>query len=256
MTWLKRYFADLFGAYADGVRVAAALPWLFALVAGWEFAQHVVEVRIGFFDSREASKAVSLDGSRMALGWVKMLLVYVGGFLAIRCLVGRDGGGPIDAAGPAAARYAPYVLYSLALFALIVFAGRIVAPARVDLFRALVGLAQLLIEPLLMLWVVSAVTDGAVAGPAASARRTGVAYFYALPLFFVARLPIGIAHNLLNKQAMGRPHALVWTMLAVDALVVGLLVAIIPAISVRVSRAIEEPGARSGATRVRVAPAA
>src|SRR5438309_1088702 len=256
MTWLKRFFGDLFGAYRDGVRVALALPWLFALIAGWEFAQHVLEVRIGFFDSREAAKAVSLDGSRMALGWVKMLLVYVGGFFAIRHLVRRGGDGPVDAVGAAAVRYAPYVLYSLALFALIVFAVRIVPAARVDLFRGIVGLTQLLIEPWLMLWVVSSVTDGAISGPIVSARRTGLLYLYALPLFFLARLPIGIAHNLLTRLAIGRPHSLVWTMLAIDALVVGLLVAIIPAISVRVSRLNGERAATPGARATKVAAAA
>jgi hypothetical protein len=78
--WVKRFLADLFGAQIDGFRFARGMFWLFALMAVWEFGQHVIEVRIGFFDSAAASKAVAMDATRMALGWVKMILVYAGGF--------------------------------------------------------------------------------------------------------------------------------------------------------------------------------
>lgn len=240
MWWLKRYFADLVGAHVDGLRVARGLPLLFAIMVAWEFGQHIVEVRIGLFDSETAAKAVSQDGSRMALGWIKMILVYAGGFFAIRYLVWGSSARTLAVSRRTVLRYLPYVAYSLILFALIFYAGSFIAADRVMAFRATIGLAQVLIEPLLMLWIVSAATDGPVGGPLQSATLTGRHYLWALALFFVARLPTNAAHQLLNRYAIGQPPALVWAMLAIDAVVVGLLVAIVPAIYVRVTRLVME----------------
>ena len=54
MVWVQRFFSDLLGAHLDGVRAIRGLPLLFVLLVGWEFAQHVMEVRVGFFDSWSA----------------------------------------------------------------------------------------------------------------------------------------------------------------------------------------------------------
>ena len=240
MRWALRFLADMFGAQLDGFRVARALPWLFLLLAGWEMAQHVVEVRIGFFESEAASKAVAMDSSRMAMGWVKMILVYAGGFFAIRYLAWRDASRAMRPTIAELLRYLPYIAYAIGLFALIVYARSFVPEARVTDFRTAVGLSQMAIEPLLMLWIVSAATGGGVRGPVRSVRLTGWLYLWALPLFFIGRLPISIAHQLLNAFAIGQPEAILWVMLVLDSLVVGLLIFIVPAIYVRIARFIAE----------------
>ena len=240
MSWLGRFFRDLFGAHVDGVRAMIGLPWLFALLIGWEFAQHVIEVRIGFFDSREAAKAVADDPSRMIFGWIKMISVYVGGFFVIRHLAAQNGGTQLAPVGVALRRYAPYIAYSLGLFALIFYAPGIVGKANVMTVRTIVGLGQVVVEPLLILWIVSAATDGAVGNTIRSARATGWLYLWALPLFFVGRIPVNAAHQLLNRYAMGQPDTILWPMLAVDAVVVGLIISVIPALYVRIARFIGE----------------
>lgn len=240
MLWIKRFFADLGGAQVDGVRFARAVPAVFLVMAGWEFAQHVVEVRIGFFASADAAKAVGLDGTRLALGWVKMILVYVGEFLALRYLFWKDAGRALRPTSAAARRYAPYAVYSLIVFAFILYAGSFAPPGQMMNVRGTIGTAQLFVEPLLMLWVVAAATEGEVRGPLASARRMGVYYLYALPLYFLARVPVGAAHQLLHRFAMGRPPAMLWPLLVVDAVVVGLLIGIVAGVFVRVVRRIDE----------------
>ncbi|MCP3733775.1 hypothetical protein M9979_02620 [Sphingomonas sp. RP10(2022)] len=235
MRAIRRFLADLFGAYADGARVVAGLPLLFGAIIAWEFAQHVVEYRIGFFDSKEIAKAVSLDPSRMALGWVKMILVYVGGFFAIRFLVNGSARGVMTPRWGTMVRYLPYIAYALTIFALIFYARALVPAERVTAFRGTVGLIQIAVEPLLMLWIVSAATDGPVRTPWHSARRIGSGYVRALALFFIGRMPIGAAHQFLGTWAIGRATPLLWPMLVLDAVVVGLLIAIIPAIYVRVA---------------------
>jgi hypothetical protein len=239
MNNVRRFFADLIGAYIDGARVVCGLPWLFGAIIAWEFAQHMVEYRIGFFDSREAAKAVSLDGSRMILGWIKMLLVYVGGFFAIRYLVlGRQPA--TKPAGATMLRYLPYVIYSLLLVAPILYADWLVAPAQVMTLRGIFGIGQLLVEPLLMLWIVSAAAEGQVRTPLQSARTTGWFYLWALALFFIGRLPINLLHRFLGTYPIGKPGPLLWPMLALDAVTVGLIITVIPALYVRIARRISE----------------
>jgi hypothetical protein len=253
MIWLRRFFTDLFGAYLDGFRVARALPWLFVALVAWEFVQHVVEVRIGFFESEAASRAVAQDTTRIAFGWVKMLLVYVGGFFAIRYLAWGDGVQAMRPTPGTLLRYAPYVAYAMTLFALVFHARSLVAQDQVMTFRMAVGLAQMAIEPLLILWIVSAATSGAVRGPLQSARLTGWLYIWALLLFFVGRIPINAAHQLLNKFAIGQPEAILWPMLVLDSVVVGLLIFIVPALYVRIARFIAERPAPAKAAGRRAA---
>lgn len=221
------------------------MPLLFTVLIGWEFAQHVIEVRIGFFDSREAAKAVANDPSRMAFGWIKMISVYVGGFFVIRYLAAKNGNTPLAPVSLALRRYAPYIAYSLGLFALIFYARGFVPDTSVTTFRTIVSLAQIAVEPLLMLWIVSAATDGAVRNPLRSARVTGWLYFWALTLFFIGRLPANAAHQLLNRYAMGQPELILWPMLVIDAVVVGLIISVIPALYVRTARFICERHVRT-----------
>lgn len=232
----RRFLHDLVGVYADGLRTMRGLPLLFAALIAWEFAQHVIEYRIGFFTSRAAAQAVAHDPSRMALGWVKMILVYVGGFFTIRFLAGRQGTPVMRPPLRSILRYLPYVGYALLVFAGIFYADLLVAPSRVNTARGIIGGAQLILEPLLMPWIVSAATDGAVRTPWQSARLLGWGYPRAFALFFLARIPVGAAHQFLGTYGVGRPALPLWPMLAADAFVVGLLIATIPAIAVRVAR--------------------
>lgn len=233
---IRRFVADLVGAYIDGLRAMRGLPLLFAALIAWEFAQHVIEYRTGFFVSRAAAQAVAHDPSRMALGWIKMILVYVGGFFTIRFLVGGDARAAMRPSPACILRYLPYVGYALLIFALIFYADLWVPPARVSMVRGIVGIVQILVEPLLMPWIVSSATGGSVATPWQSARLLGRGYPRALALFFIARLPVGAAHQLLGTYGIGRPALPLWPMLTADAVVVGLLIATLPAIAVRVAR--------------------
>ncbi len=240
MPWLRRFFSDLIGAHLDGARAMRGLPLLFAVLIGWEFAQHVVEVGIGFFDSRQTAKALANDPSRMVFGWVKMISVYIGGFFVIRYLARKNGDATPAPVGTALRRYAPYIAYSLGLFALIFYAPGLIQESSVVAFRTAVGLTQMLFEPLLMLWIVSAATDGAIRNPVRSARLTGWLYFYAFALFFVGRIPVNAAHQLLNRYAMGQPGSILWPMLVLDAIVVGLIIAVVPALYVRVAQCVRD----------------
>ena len=60
-------------AYGDSARVALALPLLFALPLVAELIQHVIEYRIGLFESFAAMEATGDHSARMGFGQVKIL---------------------------------------------------------------------------------------------------------------------------------------------------------------------------------------
>lgn len=58
--------------YPRGVSMIWLAPAALALVVIPEFAQHVVEVRLGMFDSVEAARSIQNDPTRWAFGYVKI----------------------------------------------------------------------------------------------------------------------------------------------------------------------------------------
>ena len=150
-------------------------------------------------------------------------------------------------------RYLPYVAYSLTVFAAIFYADRLVAADRVMTLRGIVGLGQMALEPWLMPWTVSAATDGPVRTPWHSARIVGRWYPWALALFFVGRVPISALHQFLGTWPIGKHTLLLWPALALDAITVGLLIAIIPALSVRIAAQLDATKPQPADLRTRLA---
>lgn len=244
MIGFKRYFRDLVGVHIDGFAFARAVPLVFLLVVAIELTQHIIEVRIGFFGSAEQRRAVAMDSSRLVLGWMKMLSIYGVGWIAIRYYVFESASCALVISTRDIVRYAPVIAYQMALFIILFHGPRMLQAIGLAIdaktLRTTVGLAQVFGEPLLFLWFVGAATDGPVKGPISSARTTALMYFWALALFFVARLPINGLHQAGNVFAAGQPDYILWPLLIFDAFVVGLIAAIIPAIYVRVARTIGE----------------
>ena len=252
----KAFFANWRGAFADGWAVARAMPWLVAVMMGIEFAQHAVELHLGFFSVDSAvRRAASEEPLRMMFGWPKMLAVYAVAFFATRWLVTRDTRVALRPSARACRNYLGVMLF-LAIPAAAMIHARAILPLigfsepEVVPFRMIFGLFSLLAEPLLLLWIVNAAMGAEGHGPAASARTTGWLYFYALLLLFVTRVPVAQLHARLNLWPAGQTPAVQWAMFALDALVVGVLTVVVPAIQVRIARLIADrrqvplPGAK------------
>lgn len=243
---IRAFFANWAGAFGDGWRMARVLPLLIVAIAGIEFAQHVVELHLGFFSVDPAvRKAASMQPLRMAFGWPKMLTLWAVGFIAMRYCVTGDARAASRPSAIAFRRYAWVVVFQLIPFTAILYAEQILAalglPAgRVMTFRGVFGLGQQLIEPALMLWFVNAAMGTNAFGPVASARATRWLYFWALVLMFLTRTPMGALHQYLNRWPAGQSAAVQWTLLAIDALVVGVLAVIVPAVQVRIARYVAE----------------
>lgn len=59
-------------SYRRGGLTLVAAPAIVALIVVPEFAQHVAEIQLGMFESKEAFKALSNDPTRWAFGYVKV----------------------------------------------------------------------------------------------------------------------------------------------------------------------------------------
>ncbi|TPG10910.1 hypothetical protein [Sphingomonas oligophenolica] len=243
---IRAFFRSWLGAFRDGWELARVLPLIVLAMMGIEFAQHLVELHLGFFSADAAvRKAASLQPLRMAFGWPKMLVLWAIGLVTIRYCVSGDARSAIRPSTVAMRRYGWVVLFQFIPFTAILYAGPILAtvglPASGLLaFRSVFGLGQQLLEPLLMLWFVNAALGSNGYGPAGSARTTGWLYFWALPLMFVTRVPLGLLHQLLNTWPAGREPIMQWGLLLIDALVVGALAVVLPAVQVRIARFIAE----------------
>ena len=240
------WWRNLSGSFADGARAATALPALTLLMVGIEFAQHVVEVKLGFFSVDPAvRKAASLDPLRMAFGWPKMVTVWALAFFAIRFLAVRDARAALRPSLSALRRYWWVIVFQLVPFVMILYAPVIVTALGLGSdavlpLRGIFGLGQQLLEPALCLWFVSAALGDDRFGPVSSAFATLWLYVWALPLIFLARIPFNAAHQLLNTHAAGKSGRLLWAMLALDAVVVVALVTVMAAAQVRVAAFIAE----------------
>jgi|GEM_PF-850831 len=245
---MKRFFADWGGSLADGWRVLRALPWLIVAMIAIEMAQHVVEVSTGFLSADAAVRhAAGLHPLRMALGWPKMLATWALAAFAIRYLVLGDAAVALRVPARAWRRYAGVVLFQLIPFAVILYAEPIVAALGLTpvatwvlRIRLAFGLAQQLFEPLLLLWFVNAAIGTTGFGPIASARVTRWWYFWGLLLVFVTRLPFNLLHQVLNRWPVGHPAVVLWPLLAIDAMLVGVMVVTIAAAQVRAARLVVE----------------
>ncbi|MEG3088173.1 hypothetical protein [Sphingomonas sp. PB4P5] len=242
---IKAFFVNWAGAFRDSWGAVLALPWLVALMIGIEFSQHLVELHLGFFSADAAvRKAASLQPVRMLFGWPKMLILYAVGFVALRYFVTRAARAALRPSRQALRRYLWVVLFQLIPAALTIYAEPIVTalgrPQDMMALRAVMGIGQQVLEPLLFLWFVNAAMGTDSYGPIVSAKTTRWLYFWALLLMFLTRVPVGGLHQMLNRWPAGQAPAVQWALLSLDALVVGLLALVLPAVQVRIARFIAE----------------
>ncbi|MEN2785750.1 hypothetical protein ACFOKI_10915 [Sphingomonas qilianensis] len=239
---IKAFFVNWGGAFRDSWGAARALPWLVALMIGIEFAQHMVELQVGFFSPDSAvRKAAGATPIRMAFAWPKMLILYAVGFMAMRYYITGDARDAVRPTRSALRRYVWVVLFQLVPAALSIHSELVVGVAgggrdQALLMRTVVGLGQQVLEPLLFLWFVSAAMGTDRYGPISSAKTTRFLYLWALPVMFLMRVPLGLLHQMLHRWSIGQAPAVQYLLLTLDAVVVGVLALALPAVQVRIAR--------------------
>ena len=216
-------------AYRDAAGIVVAAPLLFALPVAAEFIQHVIEIRIGMFESVEAMQRVGDHPARMGFGQVKILSLILLVYWASRSLAARDGA-PLRVVGDgrSALLFVLPVAWSFATALVQQFGGAVVGPYmpsdRALILLGFVYFALLFVlDTYLIPWKVGAAVGNRRLTFLASFRILRGNFWWSLGFFVSLFLPLMIAHYALNMLAVGRSETLLWAILAVDSLEVGWL---------------------------------
>lgn len=210
----------LVATYRRGFALFLLAPAAVALVVVPEFAQHVVEIQGGMFDSRAAAHAFADDPLRWAFGYAKLTGLALAFLASARFWWTREHGGSWWRLGD--------IAWGKLLLGLLLF---VAVPTPVALLEGRV-------DPLLyqvVMWTVSIATlpfallllAGLFGDRAMTVRTIVTRGWLWLPLLIVllvvAFLPAQLLHGQLHTWSLGQPVALVWALMTFDSLLVGLL---------------------------------
>ena len=203
--------------------LAPAIP-LIAVIP--EFVQHVVEIQIGMFDSREAGKALANDPTRWAFGYAKLAGYLIAILAAARFWAARVQG---------LAWYSPWgiawkvfgigLLLNGLLSALTWALEDPLKSAVGEMATNVISLALNLVTlPLLVLLVAGLVGDRKATIGSVYRYGWGAALRIVL-LSAVVLVPLMALHSYNHTLAIGSHPALVWALMVFDSLLIGLLAA-------------------------------
>lgn len=213
-------FALFVRTLRDGFRIWWIAPLVPALVVVPEFLQHVAEIRIGMFDSREAARALSDDPRRMMWGHLKIAGLVLALLASIRFWGARRRGQQWwDVRGIAWKGF----LIALALLAATSIPGTLLE-SRIGAEKAgYIDIALALATPPLMVMLVAAL-GGSNDASLRDYFRWGWWPALRMLLFAAATwAPLQWLHGQNHVWAMGQHDAVVWALMVFDSLVVGLL---------------------------------
>lgn len=227
--------------YRESTAIALALPLLLAVPALAEFTQHIIEYRIGMFESAAAMQANAEHPARMAWGMVKVLALFLMIYWVSRAMAfGRGGAKPVLGDARSARLFAAVLLVNLALTAAELFGSGLLAPlvgaaaARWSSILLLVLGAAVIVY--LSVWAVGAALGNRALTIRASFRIMHGNFWWSVGFSLLAQLPLIALHYALNFGGMGRSAGLLWTLLTLDALLVGYLGIVIGAMTYLVAR--------------------
>lgn len=220
--------ATFFRRLLDVLRDAFHLCWLapaIPLIAVIpEFIQHVVEINLGMFDSRDLARALSDDPTRWAFGYAKLAGYLITILAAVRFWAGRAHG--LKWYSPKNFALKVFGLALLLNAVVMILEAVIEGPLKVavgvnvtEAFSVGISIATL---PLLVLLVAGLVGDkNATVG---SVYRTGWLAALRIVLFSaVVLIPLMALHSYNHTLAIGSDTTLVWGIMIFDSLLIGLL---------------------------------
>lgn len=220
---LYRILRLIVETYRLGFTAWKLAPLFVAIAALTEFAQHVVEIRIGMFTSLAAAKALQNDALRWDFGYVK-----VAGVVLTILLVGRFwgvGSSPRRTLRMSLANVAQ-VLLAIALLAASTFllaSPRFALPGSSDIIRDVAGWV---IQGGLILWLGARLFEI----PGLTLRRSFTEYFPSIAvmllLFVAAMLPAQVPHRFAHQIVLGQPAVTTWIIMALDAVLIGTMAAL------------------------------
>jgi len=204
------------------LRLFSLAPVIVLIPIAFEFAQHLAEVQIGMFESRESFASLALDPRRLTFGYGKIAAIWVSTFLAARFWVNhREGRRWWSLANVA---WRPLLVgLGLSFLVSIPITPGLGLPPMVVLATTLV--VVIVSMPLMVLMMAGLLGDAGATLKGAYTRGWGTA-FRILAFTLLAFLPLQVVHYVDHTFALGQPAALVWALMIWDSVLVGAMAAI------------------------------
>ena len=230
--------AAIVQSYRLGGQAMVQAPAILLLAALPELAQHVVEIRIGMFDSLEAAHRLQHSPVREYIGYPKVVATWTAAFLIARfwsnCASARS-----------AVAVTPKILAKTILgFIAIVGVGFVIGKG-LEFISFRLGVVSLLlsglIQAIIFLWTIGVWLDENPISIKA-AFTTRVPNALSLLIIFLCSVPLAQGlHIIIHKVVLGQSQTVVWALMIADALF------IVP-LSAALNGAALFVGYRSGAT--------
>lgn len=210
--------------YRLGFRAWLVAPAIVAIAVIPEFVQHIAEIRLGMFESLQRFASMANHPTRWMFGYAK-----VAGLVIATLAIAR-----FWAVGSIRQTFLipPRDLVRLALAVVLTIVASAVfewlaARSPIGMVQYAVKLMSLLLQAGLTVYVA-----GALFGDRSLTLRTAFTERWPTALVLTvaglcAFLPAQLLHMLNHKLALGQPAAIVWALMVWDALVVGLIAALL-----------------------------
>ncbi|AQR73724.1 hypothetical protein [Sphingomonas sp. LM7] len=216
----------IYDSYRLGGRTLRVAPAIVAIAVIPEFAQHAAEIGIGMFDSRDAARALADDPLRWGFGYVKLT-----GFVLAILLTARFWA--LDGSLRRAFLVPPRTLLRTAA----AIAATMLTGAALDHLAGMLpplpggalSIVAAILQAGLAAWAIAELTEDRSTSLARLLTTQLPTAFLLLVLFAAAMAPGQLLHKANHLLALGQPDVLVWSLMAFDSLVVGLIAAIVGA---------------------------
>ena len=212
--------------YRRAVRMWLVAPAIVAIAVVPEFAQHVAEIHLGMFESREAFKALSNDPLRWTFGYAKVAGLILAMLATVRFLA--------FGSMRQALLIRPANLLRLAFAMGLTFIAELPfqwlreASASILLDGILTAVSVVLQAGLLVYVVGTLIDDRSNSLRVAFGERWPTAILMTL-LAAVAFLPAQALHTGNHLAAMGQHPLIVWPIMLFDSLLVGMIATLVGA---------------------------
>lgn len=217
---------SLVDTYRRGFLLLALAPLAAALVIVPEFAQHVVEIQNGMFDSRADALAFGNSDLRWAFGYAKLTGLALAFLACARFWWAREHGGRWWWPGDIAWKR---LLGGIAIIALVSASTLPLRGHLPDIWLDSADLVLSLLTLPLVFYILSGLFGDTRISLAAMWRRSWPWAALLLLLLVAAFAPPQLLHGLLHKWSIGQSRPVIWLLMTFDSLVVGLLASLVGA---------------------------
>ena len=217
---VRALLSDVLELYSKGLSMFWVAPWVLALVIIPEFAQHVAEISLGMFDSRDAAVALSNHPVRWGFGYAKIAGLLLCFFASARFWWNKANGGRWYDLRNIVWRK---LLLGFVLFGVIGVLAEpfadVIPAVPLNILRTILAIISM---PFLFLLLAGIFGDRSERHNWRSVLIQGWRYIPLLTLLLVAAyVPLFLLHGLNHRWAMGSPAAVVWALMLFDSLTVG-----------------------------------